>query len=178
MSNMNQRVRAKVYPILVSRMGEACTDCGVGLFELKELGKQPILVIDHIDNNNSNNSLMNLRLLCRACNTKKNWSRNDNLEPSTRNVPLELALSRINKKKARKYIHGRLNSENYALVYDDLLDDLTEFLGNSQQANKNYIASMCSKKHGLLTLEDRNGIIHLVPKSNEELDSIITDFDE
>ena len=63
MSNMNQRVRSKVYPLLVLRMGEACTDCGVGLFELKELGKQPILVIDHIDNNNSNNSLMNLREL-------------------------------------------------------------------------------------------------------------------
>ena len=178
MSNMNQRVRNKVYPMLVSRMGEQCTDCGIGLFELRELGKQPILVIDHIDNNNSNNSLMNLKLLCRACNTKKNWSRSDNIEPSTRNVPLELALSRINKKKARKYIHGRLNSENYALVYDDLIDDLTEFLDNSQQANKNYVASMCSKKHGLLTLEDRNGIIHLVPKSDEELDSIIADIDE
>ena len=177
MSNMNKRVRDKVYPILVSRLGENCVHCGIGMFELKELGKQMILVIDHIDNNNSNNAMNNLQLLCRGCNTKKNWSRNQP-EPNTRNVPLELSRSIANKTKARKYIAGRMDSENYALLYDDLLDDLSEYLSNSQQANKNYIRQFCSKKHGLYTLEDRNGEIYLVPKNDEELDNIIKSFNE
>jgi hypothetical protein len=154
-------------------MGEQCTDCGAGLFELEALGRKPILFIDHIDNNNGNNSLSNLQFLCRGCNTKKNWTRDNNLDPTTRNAPLELQLSKTNKKKARKYIAGRMDSENYALVYEDLIDDLTEYLDNSQQANKNYIKAFCSKKHGLYTLEDRNGTIYLVPKNDDELDIVI-----
>ncbi len=169
---MNKRLRDKLYPVLIERMGENCVYCGVDLFILGELGKEPKLCIDHIDNNNANNSLKNLQLLCRACNTAKNWARNMP-EPNERNAPPELKRSIINKKKVKKYVWGRLESENFSLKLDDLIDDLTEFIGNSQQANKNYIASMCSKRHGLLTTEDRNGETYLVPKNDEELDHII-----
>lgn len=173
MANMNKRIRDIVYPMLIEKQGEQCVECGVQIWMLEEMGKQAILFIDHIDNNNGNNSIRNLQLLCRSCNTKKNWTRENNIEPTTRNAPLELQLSKKNKKKAKKYIYGRMDAENYALNYEDLIDDLTEFLGNSQQANKNYIKSFCSKKHGLFTLEDRNGEIYLVPKSDEELKDVI-----
>jgi len=175
LANMSKRIREKVYPLLVSRMGENCINCGSGLFELKELGKQEILLIDHIDNNNSNNTLKNLQLLCRACNTKKNWNR-ETPEPNTRNIPLELRLAIQNKKSVSKYIYGRLNAENFALDYIELLDDLSAFIGNSQQANKNYIKTLCSRRHGMLTLEDRNGVIFLVPKNDEELDNVILEL--
>lgn len=177
MSNMNKRIRDMVYPVLVLKQGEQCTHCKVDLWMLGELGKQQILVIDHVDNNNSNNAINNLQLLCRSCNTKKNWTRNQT-EPTTRNIPLELSRSITNKKKARKYIYGRMDTENYALNYIDLIDDLTEYLGNSQQANKNYVAGLCSKKHGLFTLEDRNGTIFLVPKNESEMDVVVTEFTE
>ena len=36
------------------------------------VGINKSLCIDHIDNNNNNNALDNLQLLCRSCNTKKN----------------------------------------------------------------------------------------------------------
>lgn len=177
MANMNQRMRSKLYPILIHKMGEQCVNCGIGLFELKELGKQEILIIDHIDNNNANNAINNLQLLCRGCNTKKNWSRNSP-EPTTRDVPIELERSITNKKKAKKYIWGRMQSENWALKLDELLDDLSEYLGNSQQANKNYIKAFTSKKHGMFTIEERNGELYLVPKNDEELDTVIESFKE
>ncbi len=65
MSNMNGITRKKLYPIIVSRDGEYCKCCGV-------LSTEQQLVIDHKDNDNSNNGLLNLQLLCRTCNYLKN----------------------------------------------------------------------------------------------------------
>lgn len=172
---MNKRIRDMVYPVLVNRMGEQCVKCGVNKWMLEQLGKQPMLVIDHIDNNNSNNAINNMQLLCRSCNTSKNWTR-EKSEPDTRNVPLELRLSLSYKKKAKKYIYGRLDSENYALNYKDLVNDLSEFMGNSQQANRTYLDAFCSKKHGMFTTEDRNGEIFLVPKNDDELTNVVKEF--
>jgi hypothetical protein len=176
MANMNKRIHDIVYPKLADTFGETCRGCNKDKFALVVLGMKPELMIDHIDNNNGNNSLHNLQLLCRSCNTKKNWSRNNNIEPNLRNAPLELQISKTNKTKVFNYIIGELEKpeNNNRLYYDELLDDLSCFLGNSQQANKNYLKAMCSKRHGLFTLEDMNGDLYLVPKNDDELgDTII-----
>lgn len=65
MSNMNSRIRNRLYPLLAARDGDFCADCG-------RVGSKESLFIDHIDNNNCNNGLDNLQLLCRSCNGKKN----------------------------------------------------------------------------------------------------------
>ena len=65
MSNMNGRTRKKLYMIIVKRDGEFCKFCGRSPPEVN-------LVIDHKDNDNSNNFLGNLQLTCRSCNYKKN----------------------------------------------------------------------------------------------------------
>jgi len=65
MSRMNSNTRKIFYPQLVQRDGEQCKKCG-------KLGNSKTLVIDHLDNDNSNNKPSNLQLLCRSCNGKKN----------------------------------------------------------------------------------------------------------
>ena len=67
-SNMNGKTRKKLYKLIAFRDGEFCKQC-------EKLPSQGQLVVDHIDDNNSNNSLDNLQLLCRACNYKKNARR-------------------------------------------------------------------------------------------------------
>lgn len=63
---MNKRTRDRLYPILVERQyGEYCKICG-------EPGDQKSLIIEHLDNNNANNGLENLRLSCQSCNILKN----------------------------------------------------------------------------------------------------------
>jgi len=62
---MNKKTHDKLYDIIAKRDGECCHFC-----EKKPPEHQ--LVIDHKDNDNSNNELYNLQLLCRACNYKKN----------------------------------------------------------------------------------------------------------
>jgi len=53
---------------IAERDGEFCRKC-------EKLPSEGQLIIDHIDNNNDNNSFDNYQLLCRSCNYKKNPSR-------------------------------------------------------------------------------------------------------
>jgi len=62
MSNMNGRRRKRARKFLIERDGNVCKKCRVS-------GKKKKLVIDHIDNNNSNNNYDNMQLLCYACST-------------------------------------------------------------------------------------------------------------
>jgi hypothetical protein len=57
--------RKKIYDFLVARDGEFCWIGG-------ETGNNHTLVIDHWDNNNANNDLQNLHLICRSVNALKN----------------------------------------------------------------------------------------------------------
>jgi hypothetical protein len=62
---MSGHSRRKYYPRLVARDGECC-------FVGREPGGYDDFVIDHMDNDNNNNHLSNLHLLCRQMNAIKN----------------------------------------------------------------------------------------------------------
>jgi len=62
---MNGPTRKKLYTRIAERDGEFCQKC-------EKLSSEGQIIVDHIDNNNSNNSFENLQLLCRSCNYKKN----------------------------------------------------------------------------------------------------------
>ena len=53
---MNKRTRDKLYPIIVTRDGEYCRCCG-------KLPHEGQLVLDHRDNNNTNNTHTNLQIM-------------------------------------------------------------------------------------------------------------------
>jgi len=163
MSNMNKRVHDMLYPTLQERQGNFCMICKREYMSL---------FIDHIDNNNSNNDINNLQLLCRSCNTKKNHPRTT--EPTVRNAPPEYTAGKKNYKKAKKYIYGLLYDpkEHGALYLDDLIDDTANYVDCSQQQIKNYIKKMCSKRHGLVTTEERANGIYLVWKNDDELKEV------
>jgi len=65
MSRMSGRMRKKLYAILVQRDGEYCNIGG-------EPGSSKTLIVDHLDNDSSNNRLSNLHLICRSMNHAKN----------------------------------------------------------------------------------------------------------
>jgi len=65
MSKMSGPMRKKLYRIVAERDEEYCRCCG-------KLPNEAQLVLDHKDNNNSNNYHENLQLLCRSCNYLKN----------------------------------------------------------------------------------------------------------
>lgn len=162
---LNKKQHDSIYPDLVEiQNGEYCNWCGLDGVQLLTLGrKEPVLLIDHVDNNSLNNSWSNLQLLCRSCNAIKN-PKND---PPRRTPTPEMERGISNMKRTRRYVVGRLltKDDQQGLEYYSLIDDIAEKLDCSQQSIKNYLAKMTSSKHGSFEWEERNdGKSYLVPK--------------
>jgi hypothetical protein len=95
---MNGNQRKKLHYRLITRDGANCNNCYVS-----HTIRKPI--IDHIDNNNRNNILENLQLLCRACNYRKNprISERDSSYTSNENKHTGSSSIIINQEKEQKF---------------------------------------------------------------------------
>lgn len=166
MANMNKQTHDKLFPLIKNKQkGEYCLNCFKSPFELQSTGQDPNLVIDHKNNNNADNRLENLQLLCRSCNTKKNHWRK--AEPFERSATPEIIINRKNENRFRNYTLGRILDpvNNGSLEHDSLIADGAEFIGCSVQAIKNYLIKMTSPEHGLYTWEARpDGFVYLILK--------------
>lgn len=134
---MNSRDRNFVYPIIVQRDGEYCKGCGLSANETKE----KFLLIDHIDNDNSNNNINNLQLLCRACNYYKN-PRSD--KPLTeRPLTPEMKKGERMEKHFRNWLFG-IVSNNHKWLLEDVIDSGAEITGGSTETIKRYVRKCVS----------------------------------
>jgi len=148
-SNMNKKTRDKLYPIIAKRDGEYCKCCG----KLPNEGK---LEIDHRDNNNSNNSLTNLQLLCRSCNYLKNPRKEPfDLCESEKGYDLEESCMTKNKRTEpafRKFILEEIDkSDWHSLNWSEAIDMGAEKIGISQMTAERYLKKMITK-YGQLRL--------------------------
>ena len=154
MSRMNKRTRDRLYPILAKRDGEECSICGC-------IGNASSLVIDHFDNNNRNNELENLQLLCRKCNAIKN-SRGKGKRKTLVDVAQHITTSReiiLNEKYEpmfRKYLEKKC-SEEFPVELKDLIASGAEITDASQTTIIRYIDKMCSSA-GRFQIIDEDGI--------------------
>lgn len=138
-SRMNSVLRKKFYKIIVERDGEYCRCCGA-------LPHEHLLVIDHRDNNNSNNSSENLQLLCKSCNYRKNPRPVDKCVREKENEnqsTSELEQSQKMEPQFRKYIIGRIEEQG-EVSEKKIIVEAAEAIGNSQVSNKRYLEKMCS----------------------------------
>ena len=163
MSRMNGRTRKKLYDLLIKRDGPNCRCCGA-------LESERQLIIDHRDNNNSNNNPDNLQLLCRSCNYLKNprgserpvdmcvshgWSRDLS----------EIEISRTKKPKFKKFVAKWVNEER-EVPEEDLIYSGSESLDICPITDYRYLRPMCSrdgiyervKKVGRFVIRYKSGI--------------------
>ena len=159
MSNMNSRDRKAVYNYLARTHGEMCNLCKID-------GNSKTLVVDHIDNNNSNNHPENVQLLCRRCNYKKNPRISereplDNCEsvcPPIHYISFihhENEIERSKKKEPlfRKYVIEKIES-NLEWEVEDLINSGAEKTGISTITAERYLKKMCSSE-GSYTIVSR-----------------------
>lgn len=124
--------------IIVERDGEFCKFCGRSPPEVK-------LVIDHKDNDNSNNFLGNLQLACRSCNYKKNPRRPlDMCERKSDSRFDSISINQAKKPKFREYVYGELEGTGRAF-WEDLVNAGAEYVGVSIETAKRYMIKMVSK---------------------------------
>ena len=122
MSNMNGTTRKKLYTTISKRDGELCRYCN-------KLPSEGQLVIDHINNNNSNNSLENLQLLCRACNYKKNPRRPLDLCVTESKKEDSISINRLKELKFREFVYAEIeNSTCHKVLWDEIISDSAEVL--------------------------------------------------
>lgn len=151
MANMNKQTRDKLYPEVKERQkGEYCISCKRDPFILVSMGKNPQLVIDHIDNNNENNILENLQLLCRGCNTLKNHWRHMPFIEDLEDSPT-YKKSKQNEFRFRQYTMGRIQEPeaNGYVHWDSLIADGAEHGQCSEQAIRNYLDKMTAPREGI-----------------------------
>lgn len=151
MANMNKQKHDKLYPEIVEKQrGEYCVACQRDRFILRQLNRNDTLCIDHIDNNNENNDISNLQLLCRGCNTMKNhWRMLPNVEELD-DAPT-YKKSKQNEFRFRNYCMGRLQEPeaNYKVKWDDIKADASEACKISLKCAGDYLTKMVSPREGI-----------------------------
>ncbi|WP_249111186.1 HNH endonuclease [Nitrosopumilus sp. K4] len=134
---MNGPTRKKIYRELALRDGNFCQFCRRNPEEMQ-------LVIDHIDNDNSNNDRKNLRILCRRCNYVKNPRRpvdecvSENLDEKT-----ELQINRTKEPEFKKYVAHEIN-ERGSVPENELVYSGAEYLGVSPVTTLRYLKKLYS----------------------------------
>lgn len=152
---MNKRTRDKLYPIISKRDGEYCKCCG-------KLPHEAELIIDHRDNNNTNNTLTNLQLLCRSCNYLKN-PRKEPLDLCVNKKENNLDESCLSKNKRtepafREFIIEEIEKDDWhSLDWNKVIDMGAEKIGISQMTAERYLKKMITKYGPLRLYEGSNG---------------------
>ena len=178
MTNMNDRQRKLMAPkVLEQQGGYFCNICKKSPEELIMCGTLPKLYVDCIPNTGNHSNPEKLQFLGVSCNTTKNHPTHE--EPlNQRDTDPIFNASRKNMARARQYVLGRmLDPKDGQLEYHQILDDMAEFLNNSQQANKNYLGKLTSKKHGIYKWElGQGGNTYLRFKKELDIDQMMNDF--
>lgn len=134
---MNGITRKKLYDLVAKRDGEFCRCCGA-------LPHERQLVIDHRDNNSTNNFPGNLQLLCRACNYIKN-PRPENYvcEKIRSHYDTELEVNRKKEPQFKMYVNHQIN-ERTQVSWDDLKYSGAEILDISPETAERYLRKLTS----------------------------------
>ena len=140
MSKMNGPTRIKLYKTIVKRDGEYCRCCCA-------LAKERQLVLDHKDNNNKNNDLLNLQFLCRSCNYLKNPRRpvDECVSEYESGAQTEIQINQRKEPAFRKFVYHELN-EYSEIKEHDLISAAAEDIGISPVTAKRYLDKMCSSR--------------------------------
>ena len=136
---MNKKTHDKLYPIIAKRDGECCHFCG----------KKPPehnLVIDHKDNDNRNNELYNLQLLCYACNYKKNPKRplDQCVSVSKKTSEDSISINRQKEPQFRKFVSAEVKRKGQ-IFWDALVASGAEIVGISVETARKYLVKMTSE---------------------------------
>jgi hypothetical protein len=167
MAKMNGRTRRILYNIIAKRDGDFCRMCHAPASERQ-------LVIDHIDNNNANNQLSNLQLLCRSCNYRKNPR-----PPVATSVRSEsetiLRLNQSKEPEFRKYVYEELIRDERRFSFKALVNAGAEKIGISPVTAKRYLDKMCSDNGALevwssgVKFKEKGTVVEILPESEIDI---------
>ena len=151
---MNKRQHDEFYPQLVKlQHGEFCAMCERDKYDLLCEGQKPEFLIDCIPNDGDHTDIKKLQILCRSCNTKKNWP--STIEPFERTATPEMIRGSRYEKDFRRWVAGQfLANPNSGFTYTYLKNSGAEKVNCSPETIKRYLDKMASAE-GLYEWEER-----------------------
>jgi len=156
-SRMNGKTIHKLHETLINNFGNVCQRCGV-------LGCLKQLIIDHKDNDNSNNNLDNLQFLCRSCNYKKDSRKSIDMCVRTSPPISSTSSLSINRKKEPLFMQfvfedldGRKGKEVSDPTFNYLVYSGAQKLEISPVTTARYLKKMISSSGPLDKHEERFG---------------------
>lgn len=153
MARLNSRQRDDLWNTVCfsgQTHGEYCRGCGVPVSKSRN-STYPQGIIDHIDNDNNNNHLSNLQILCRSCNEIKNprgfvtsMNRTGMTRAETTNERAE--------PQFRKWIF-RIISDKSSVSFEDLQNGGAQKFGISPITAERYLNKLTSITGSLEIIE-------------------------
>ncbi len=161
---MNSRMRNRLFPEISTRYGEVCKICGVR-------GNKQTLEIDHKNNDNSDNRMENLQLLCRRCNYLKDQRKKPvdnmcvNVCEDERPLPPEMVENRRMEPMFRRWFFYKVLAEG-KITYEEALNAGAEYTGSSTETIKRYLRKMTSSEGKYENRNDANGYPYIIFKDS------------
>jgi len=175
MSKMNGRTRRVLYGLLAKRDGDFCKMCTVSASERQ-------LIIDHKDNDNANNRLDNLQLLCRACNYRKNPRRP--VDKCVRSEPVSVRINHSKEPEFRKFVYKEMVWRK-PYTFKKLVYAGAEKVGISPITAERYLNKMCSDtgalriQYGCVEFKEQDELIKILTMDEIEIiDAFISRWNE
>ena len=168
-NTLTARRRTVVKPILFKKQNGICPYCG------KRFKGYGSCVIDHLNNNRTDNRLTNLCLAHHACNTKKvtsveyqeiaDFELRQNEEALSKrekekitDAPIEVQINVTNYDLVKQFLTERINTDGF-VPYAEALNSAVFYCKKitdhgSHQSVRNYIASLTSDLGSLMIIKD------------------------
>jgi len=161
---MNGETTKRKRQMLITNSGEYCVCCGA-------LPNESTIVINRKDNNNKNNAIENLQLMCRSCvNSKNNTSKHDDLCVKTKEET-SISINREKQSKFYNFVYNHLDKHEN-LPYKELMYSGAEHLDLSPATTERYLQKMTSA-YGKLDKDLYQGEQSVMYKSDEGRNYII-----
>ena len=140
--HLNKRQHDELYPKVVEKQGglEFCNGCGLSLRQLQLWDREPLLVIDRIDNT-GDYRLENCQLLCKSCNKKKNPIKPRIFE---RAITPEMIKNMKGEPMFRRWLCGEILKRRH-IPYEEAVGSGAEFCELSTETIKRYLKKMLSQ---------------------------------
>lgn len=140
MTDINPKINNKIYPGLAAIQGEYCRNCG----KLPKETPQNQLFVNFKDENQSNEDIANLQILCSECTSLKFFREIPDLEFDNRTATPEMKKNIRMEPLFRNWLSGMVQL-HHKIAVSEAIDSGAEYVDGSPETIKRYLKKLTSK---------------------------------
>ena len=152
----DSKLRNKIYPGLVAIQGELCKCCG----KLPKETPENKLYLNFKDENQLNEDMSNLQILCRNCIVLKNFRAIPDLEFDTRSAAPEMKKNIRMEPLFRNWLSGMIEL-HHKIPLSEAINSGAEYVDGSPETIKRYLKKMTSNSGNYRIVTGQRGTLFI-----------------